>query len=893
MSLESGSALGPYRVLRQLGAGGMGEVYVASDPRLGREVAIKVLAPGMGRDSESQKRFQQEALAVAALNHPNIVHIYDVGASEDGAPYLVMELLEGEPLRARMASKPMPLRKVIEIAVQIARALGVAHAKGIVHRDLKPENVYLAKSGAVKILDFGLAKLAVRPPDQASSEEATRAMHTQAGMVLGTVGYMAPEQVQGLPVDARADIFALGVVMWEMLSGSHPFRGDSAIDTMHAILREDPPEIAPELALPPAMERILRRCLEKDPAARFQSAQDLSFQLETLAQDSGISRTKLPPVAGDAGRPWYRTPHRLFYPLPIRLPQRLQVCFWDRLQLSCAYLLLAGGLALAFLAGLGVIPLGRLGHSELAEKYEPAAELTGILQSAAISRDGRHLAFAVSEGAGPVRLLYREGGDLLAVSEVERPPATEVLALADTGTALLKNADGDVFQMELGRNASAMQIATKVLEADLSADGTKAALLRSGPEGYVIEYPAGQVRYTSRQRIRDLKLSPQGDALAFFEQEASRFFFHLKCWRADGQVEVWKGGGPLSPRGGFFEGSLRGMAWNAEGSGVFIATQGNLIGLATKNGEQALHRNAGNLRIYGATRDGLLLEVGAEVATMRGRLKGAEREQSLAWAGGAVEAVSGDGSQLLVSREDEIWLLPSDRAVGRKVGLGRVEAFSADGKIVLYSDGGRIYEVPAQGGDLRTLVTAEEMQALGLPLASDGGMSARFLISGDDRYVLVYSGKTLARKPLGGAGGLERVDLPLQGLAEGWRISGAASPDGARLALQVREGNQGGWFLALDAATGKELARVPTERQERMLGWDPGEGFLAFAMLEGRGEFRRVDLKGQRKPVRTLDPPMVGAEGRFRSIRATSDGAYYSYRYAAPGISQLVLGKGM
>ncbi|HNX31540.1 MAG TPA: protein kinase [Holophaga sp.] len=887
MVLASGTALGPYQVLRLLGSGGMGEVYAAADPRLGREVAIKVLTMNLGRDAESQKRFQQEALAVAALNHPNIVQIYDVGAAEDGAPYLVMELLDGESLRGRMGGRPMPVRKVAEIAIQMARALGVAHAKGIVHRDLKPENVHLTRQGLVKILDFGLAKLA-RPAAEGTSEEATRAMHTQAGMVLGTVGYMAPEQVQGQPVDARADIFALGVVMWEMLSGSHPFRGDSAIDTMHAILREDPPEIAPALGLPPEMERLLRRCLEKNPDDRFQSARDLSFQLESLAEASTASRTRAAAGGGEGGRPWYRTPHKLFYPLPIRLPQRLRVCFWDRVQLSAAYLLLAGLLAAALLATHRGGALGLLGHAELDEKYEPAAELAGALQSAAISRDGRHAAFSVSDGPGAVRLLYREGDDIRAVREVENPPASEVLAVADTGTALLKDAEGSLFQVELGRDASAMQVATKVSEADLTPDGTKIALLRAGEGGYVVEFPAGRVCYSSRQRIRDLKVSPQGDALAFFEQEAGRFFYHLKCWRADGTVESWRGGGPLSPRGGFFEGSLRGLAWNAEGNGLFVATQGNLIGLLTRTGERALHRNAGQLRIHGASREGLLLEVGTEVIATRGRLAGSEREQDLAWTGGTLEGVSEDGSQLLISREDEIWVLPADRSKGRKVGVGQVEAFSSDGKVILYSDAERVYGVPSRGGDLRTLVTAEELKALGLPFGGGQGLSARFVVSGDDRWVLVHAGAVLARKPLDGTGRLERVALPTGG-----RILSAASPDGTRIALQVREGNEGNWFTTLDIASGKEAGRVPAEKTERLMGWIPASGFLVFSTLDGKGELRRVDPKGQRKLLRTLEPPATSASGRFRTVRVPGDGACYSYRYYTPGTSQLLLGKGL
>jgi hypothetical protein len=894
MSLELGNVLGPYRVLRRLGAGGMGEVYVAEDPRLGREVAIKVLPPDMVRDGESLKRFQQEALAVAALNHTNIVQVYDVGTAEDGSPFLVMELLEGETLRARMGSKPMPVRKVAEVAAQLARALGVAHAKGIIHRDLKPENVYLTKQGPLKILDFGLAKLAARQLPEAS-EDATRALRTQAGMVMGTIGYMAPEQVQGLAVDGRADIFALGVVMWEMLSGSRPFRGDSAIDTMHAILREDPPEISPDLGLPSAMERILRRCLEKDPDARFQSAQDLSFQLENLAEASGMARTQqLHAVEGDklGPKPWYRSPHRFLYPLPIQLPPRLRICFWDRVQLSGAYLVLAAILVTAALAVGGILSLGRFGHSEIAEQFEPVVEMTGSIQSAAISRDGKFAVFAVSDENGTVKLLYREGSDIRSVQVVEKPPATEVLAVANTGSALLRNGDGALFQMEMSKDASAMKIATSVLEADLSTDGTKVALLRKNAKGFSIEYPVGRICYQSPMKIRDLKISPKGDRLAFFEREKERNLFRVKCWTSKGQVETWQSGGVLSSKGGFSERDLRGMAWNREGDGLFIAVQGNLIGLVKRNREQVLHRNAGNLRILGATAEGPLLDVGTEVVANRGRLKGQDKEQDLSWAGGIVNALSSDGTRLLVSRDSEIWILPADRSKGHKVGSGTAEALSADGLTVLYTDSERIIAAPAEGGDSRVIATREELKALGIVWTEDRATSARFVLSEDGRWVLIFSGQALARRRADGSGELERVEVTADRLGTDWKFNSVASPNGNLVAMQIQEAGERRWFLAMDLEARKELSRLQAEDAERLAGWR-GNAFLTFLAKKGKGEFRLVDSRGQRQTLQVLEPPFSSASGRFRNYKVSGDGAFYVYRYTTTGLSQLMVGKGL
>lgn len=281
MLLAAGSKVGPYEIRSPIGAGGMGEVYRASDSRLGRDVALKVLPKTFAADADRLHRFELEARAVAALNHPNILAVFDVGQQE-GAPFLISELLEGESLRAIVERGPLPQRKTIEYGVQIAQGMAGAHEKGIVHRDLKPENVFITKDGRVKILDFGLAKLVQGSPDD---EGATiPAMGTAAGAVLGTPGYMAPEQVRGQVCDARADVFAFGAILYEMLTGQRAFRRDTPAETMTAVLREDPAEISDTMhPVSPALDRIVRRCLEKSPDQRFQSARDLSFALGALS----------------------------------------------------------------------------------------------------------------------------------------------------------------------------------------------------------------------------------------------------------------------------------------------------------------------------------------------------------------------------------------------------------------------------------------------------------------------------------------------------------------------------------------------------------------------------------------------------------------------------------
>jgi len=299
MPFLTGTRLGSFEILSLLGAGGMGEVYRARDLQLGRDVAVKVLL-NLSRDPDRLRRFEQEARAAAALNHPNILAVYHMGTHKE-APYLVSELLEGESLRAVIKRGPLSARKVVDYGVQIARGLQAAHERGIVHRDLKPENLFLTRDGRVKILDFGLAKL-TQPLSASDAGSATEVSLTQTGIVMGTVGYMSPEQVKGAHTDHRTDIFAFGAVLYEMLVGKRAFQKSSATETMAAILWEDPPDIldaAP--SVPVGLERIVHRCLEREPQQRFQSAADLAFALESALDTPSGSRGTI--VASPPPRP--------------------------------------------------------------------------------------------------------------------------------------------------------------------------------------------------------------------------------------------------------------------------------------------------------------------------------------------------------------------------------------------------------------------------------------------------------------------------------------------------------------------------------------------------------------------------------------------------------------
>jgi eukaryotic-like serine/threonine-protein kinase len=395
VTLAAGTRLGPYEILSPLGAGGMGEVYRARDTKLGREVAIKVLPEKLAQDAAALARFEREAMAVAALSHPNILGIYDLG--RDGAEtYAVMELLSGETLRQRLEEGPLPQRKALEYGLQIAQGLAAAHEKGIVHRDLKPENVFLTSEGRVKILDFGLAKVSSAQPEGTQSPTAVAA--TEPGTVMGTVGYMSPEQVRGKPADPRSDIFSFGSVLYEMLSGQRAFRGDSAAETMAAIAQKDPPELSETSGkFSPAVERILRHCLEKRPEERFDTAHDLAFALETAMGGSSAPRI-------EEARP---------------KPRRTVPA------------------VLAALAGLLLLAAGTTAGLLLRRPEKPQfRQLTfhrGYLESARFSPDGQTVVYGSTRRDEPLRV-YATRLDSIESRALDLPPAT-VLGISRSGRA--------------------------------------------------------------------------------------------------------------------------------------------------------------------------------------------------------------------------------------------------------------------------------------------------------------------------------------------------------------------------------------------------------------------------------------------------------------------------
>jgi serine/threonine protein kinase len=440
-----GTTLGPYNLIAKLGEGGMGEVYRAHDTRLNRTVAIKVLPSHLSNDPLARSRFVREGQALAALAHPNLVAIYDVG-TESGVSFAVMELVDGETLRAKLMHGRLPVRRVLDYAVQIARGLAAAHDKGLVHRDLKPANIIVAADGHVKILDFGLAKTI-----DASSDvrpDADTAVQTDPGMVMGTVGYMAPEQVRGLTTDARTDLFAFGAVLYELLTGRRAFDRESPAETMTAIVKDDPPAIKAELEVPPALDRIVRRCLEKRPENRFRSAADLAFQLETL---SSPTTGRAEPVEAPQAKP----PSRLLPALTI----------------------FAGGLIAGWLLLARYLPTG---STETAPATTRMSTITfsGSDLLPAASPDGRTIAFtSMRDGVSRVWLRQLQTGEEVALTTgIDRAPR-----FSPDGASILfarrEVADSSLYRIPV-LGGQPRKLVDQALEGDWSPDGSRLAFIR-------------------------------------------------------------------------------------------------------------------------------------------------------------------------------------------------------------------------------------------------------------------------------------------------------------------------------------------------------------------------------------------------------------------------------
>jgi serine/threonine protein kinase/Tol biopolymer transport system component len=652
MPFATGTKFGPFTVTAPLGAGGMGEVYRARDTRLARDVAIKVLPTSIAIDAERLRRFEQEARATGSLNHPNILQIYDIGA-QDGTPYVVSELLEGETLRDRIGGTALPARKAIDYATQIAKGLAAAHDKAIVHRDLKPENIFVTRDGRVKILDFGLAKL-TEGGAHSDGQTHTAMAGTDAGTVLGTVGYMSPEQVRAQPVDHRSDIFSFGSVLYEMLSGRRAFRGDSAVETMNAILKEDPADLsATNRNLPPALERIVSHCLEKHPEERFQSARDIAFGLEQLSGSS--------------------TPTGV-----TSIPRRRR--HWRPA--------LAAGLGLLVI-GVGAYSVGRRSVSRSLPEFHPITFQSGLVGRSRYAADGRTIIFsAVWPGTGrdifsaqagnpESRSLGLKGAILVGVSRND-----ELGVLLSRGPGPGKT----LARLPMGGGAP-REVLQRVLAADWGPDGTSFAVVRAAGGRSRLEYPIGKTLYEAVY-IENVRVSPRGDLVAFTN--------HPVAGDNRGDVEVVDLSGKKRTLSSGWS-DIRGLSWAPDGSEVwFTATREgielNLWGVSTDGRERLVYRAPGNMTIQDSRPDGrVLLVVGRAKPSILGQAPGESAERNLSWMdwGWAVD-LSPDGRALLFGEQGDgggpeyaVYLRGTDGSPPVMLGKGGALSLSSDGRWAL------------------------------------------------------------------------------------------------------------------------------------------------------------------------------------------------------------------
>ena len=686
MALTSGEKLGPYEIQSSLGAGGMGEVYRARDSRLKRDVAVKVLPKALSADPDRLRRFEQEALATAALNHPNILAVFDIG-ERDGSPYVVSELLEGETLRDRLRTGPIPLRKALDHALQIAHGLAAAHEKGIIHRDLKPENLFLTKDGRVKILDFGLAKLTQSEPG-AQTSLATVSHGTEAGVVLGTAGYMSPEQVRGQSLDARSDIFSLGAILYEMLSGKRAFHGATPADTMSSILKEEPEDLsATNRNISPALERIVHHCLEKNPEARFHSASDIAFDLEHL---SGISASSAKLVPVEAAQPSRKSPGFVL-----------------------------GALALAFVTfGFGWYWGHASAHTPPPE-YKQITFRMGTVGNLRFGPDGTFVYSASWEGGD--KQLYASRENEPNARELGVKDA-ELLAISPKGELAIRingvSPGGWIQYGTLARlplsGGTPREMLDNVGDADWSADGDTLAVTRFMPENghWRLEYPIGRVLLDSINWISTPKISPDGKSIAFVDHENNTGDDEgaIAAIASDGKGQEKK----LSTG---WE-SIEGIAWSPAGNEIWFTS--TTSGSATNPRAVTL---SGKLRNITNVPGGMWLEDvrnGAVLAVtfverfgIRALAPGAKEERELGWFGLAVLGdFSQDGRKVLFYDVSDaggpnytVLIRDTDGSPPANLGEGVAMALSPDAKWVITKPpkGGPLSLVPTGAGESKVL----------------------------------------------------------------------------------------------------------------------------------------------------------------------------------------------
>jgi eukaryotic-like serine/threonine-protein kinase len=848
MNMIPGARLGPYEIVSSLGAGGMGEVYRARDTRLKREVAIKVLPKSVSLDADRLRRFEQEALATAALNHPNILAVFDIGTHE-GTPYVVSELLEGETLRDRLRGGPITVRKTLDYALQIAHGLAAAHEKGIIHRDLKPENLFLTKDGRVKILDFGLAKLT--QPDPSSQTAMPTMTHvTEAGAVMGTAGYMSPEQVRGIAVDPRSDIFSFGAILYEMLSGKRAFHGDTAADTMSAILREDPPELSEtNRNISPALERIVQHCLEKNPEQRFHSASDIAFDLEHLTGVSSTTERSVPAAAPDNGR------------------RRVKFLAGVAVGLAFSALQLTIGWH---------IGLSRASMSQ--PDYKQITFRTGFIDHARFTPDGSVVYSATWDGGDP-ELYIASSGDPGA-RELGLKNA-ELLSISKNGELAIRlrsrYLDGYARAGMLARvplsGGTPRELIDNVGDADWAADGEKMAVVRYVPENnhWRLEYPVGNALVDSINWISNPKISPDGKWVAFADHEnpGGDDEGSVAMISADGK------GAEKKLSSGWA--SLEGIVWSQAGDEIWFTSNDTGSALnpraVTLSGKvRSITKVPGGMWLEDSRNGSTLMVTRQTRVGIRGLAPGAKEECELGWFGWSiVRTISRDGHKILFDEQGDgggrdytVYMRDTDGSPPVRIGDGEPMAISDDNKwaVTKPAKGGNLKLVPTGAGESRTLTHDSVSYGSGRWLPDGKYFLASGIEAGHSRRDYLIDISTGDSKPITPEG------------VSGVRLS----PDGRSVAVNGPDG-VGIWPL-----NGGGMRLIPGfELNLVIVGWSPdGKSVYASESFAHNTSAKvyKVDIAtGKKELWKSLGEAVATGVEAVGATQFSSDGTAYAYIY--------------
>jgi Tol biopolymer transport system component/predicted Ser/Thr protein kinase len=672
-----GRSLAQYRITASIGAGGMGEVYRATDTKLGRDVAIKVLPASTAADPERRQRFEQEARAASALNHPNILTVYDIGEA-DGTTYIAMELVEGKTLRELVASgEAVPTKRLLDIAVQTAEGLAKAHAAGIVHRDLKPENLMVSRDGYVKILDFGLAKLTETVSQDASGLQTAIAAATEPGTVMGTAGYMSPEQASGQPVDFRSDQFTFGAILYEMATGKRAFQRKTGAETLVAIIREEPEsfgQLAPKAPAP--VRWIVERLLAKDPEERYASTKDLARDLKSVRDHLSETSASGGLEAAEPARP-----RRRGWALP-------------------AAVALAAGIAAGFL--LHGLTSARPG---LPLELKRLTYARGAIVSARFAPDAQTIVYAAAWEGLPLdifttraessesRSLGLAGASVLAISS-----SSELAISLNRHFMFGFETVGTLARVPLAGGAP-REVLENVEDADWSPDGNSLAVAHQAGNRNRIEYPIGRVMYDAPGWASDIRVSPNGRLVAFID--------HPQRGDNNGNVKVVDASGKVLLTGPF---AIRGLAWSPRGDEVWSSGRG--IWATSLSGKSRLIWNSPGGFLQDIARDGrVLCSVNSSRREIVGFSAGGKSERNLTWLNWSFpKDISSDGRTVLFDEQNiqpiGIYLRRLDGSPAVRIGEGSSYGFSPDGRSVLAIrelESGQLTLLPTGAGEPKLL----------------------------------------------------------------------------------------------------------------------------------------------------------------------------------------------